>query len=117
MYNTFHLNKNILFVDYEYNYNYLPVNNSDIFSRSYKNIHKIVKFFNISTIIYLNLNKKKFSFKKLHNTKLINVSLSASNISNKFDISLNLPNNPINQYLMYMYVLSIYLKVKNNNLN
>lgn len=117
LYNTFFLNKNILFVDYVCNYNYLPIENNDLFSRSYKNIHKIIKFFNISVIVYLNLNKKNYSFKKLHNTKLVNVSLSISNISKKFDINLDLPNNLITQYLVHLYVLSIYLKVKNNNLN
>lgn len=117
LYNTFSLNKNILFIDYGYNYNYLPVTNKELFSRSYKNVYKIIKFFNISVVIYLSLNKKNFSFKKLHNLKLVNVSLSASNISNKFDISLDLPNNLITQYLVHLYVLSIYLKVKNNNLN
>ena len=47
---TFSLKKNLIFVDYDINYNYLPISNSLLFSRSKKNLHKLIKYFDISII-------------------------------------------------------------------
>lgn len=110
----FYLNKNILFVDKNTNYNYLPVNNELIFNRTSNNLNKIVKYFNIALIFYLDLKKKKFIFKKLYACNLINVSVSPKLIKNKFDLNLNCINNPIYMYLLYILVINTYLKIKNN---
>lgn len=110
----FYLNKNILFVDYDINYNYLPINNTLIFDRSFNRLSKVIKYFNISAIFYLNLKKKKFIFKKLHNCNLINISLSDELVSKKFDLNFPLTNNNLYVYLLYLYILKMYLKIKNN---
>ena len=113
----FEQNKNILLVDYNYNYNYLPIKNSNLFSRSNKNLSKYFNYFNISIILFLNLNKKKFIFKKLQNHKTINVTLGYGMYSNKFDLCLDVQNTKIIHYIVYIYIIGIYLNVKNNDLN
>ena len=116
--NTLFLNnKNILFVDYNFNYNYLPVNNINFFSRSTKYLHKLLVYFNVGAVIFLNLNKKFFLIKKLHKFRHINISVNSKPSNSSFDISVNLPDTQLMHYLIYVYVLNIYLKIKNNNLN
>lgn len=117
LYNIFELNKNVVVVDYNHNYNYLPIKNTDLFSRSNKNFKKYLSYFNVSIIIFFNLNKKKFIFKKLQGYKTINVAVGVNNPLNKFDLDLGLFNNKITHYLVYIYIISIYLNVKNNTLN
>lgn len=103
---------NLLFVDFETNYNYLPISNNLLFSRSFLKLTKLIKYFDIAAIFFINLKKKKFVFKKLYNSKLINISLSNSLIKNKFDLSLNFVNK-LEVYMFYLFVMGIYLKVKN----
>ena len=113
----FKLNKNVILVDYDYNYNYLPIQNSDLFSRSSKNFNKCISYFNVSAVVFLNLNKKKFILKKLFTSKTINVSIDSNVYSNKFDLGIQIQNTNITRYLIYIHILNIYLNVKNNNLN
>lgn len=112
--NLLFFNKNVLFVDNNVNYNYLPIHNNILFSRSYKKLYKIIKYFNIAVIFYIDLKKKKFIFKKLYNCNLINISISNRFISKKFDLNLGFINNYIHTYLFYLVVLNLYLKIKSN---
>lgn len=114
---VFRLNKNVVLVDYDYNYNYLPIQNNDLFSRSAKNFNKCISYFNVSAVIFLNINKKNFILKKLYTLKTINVAIDSSLSSNKFDLALQIQNTKITRYLIYIHVLNIYLNVKNNNLS
>jgi hypothetical protein len=100
-------------VDYNYNYNYLPIENVLIFNRSTKTLNKLIKYFNIVSIIYFDINKKTFIFKKLTRLKLVNVSVTDTSLIKNFDFSLNVKNNNINKYLIYIYIMNIYNKIKN----
>lgn len=112
--NLLFLNKNVLFIDNNINYNYLPIDNNILFSRSYKKLYKIIRYFNIAVIFYVDLKKKKFVFKKLYNCNLINISISNKFISKKFDLNLGFINNYIHTYLFYLVILNLYLKIKSN---
>jgi hypothetical protein len=101
-------------MDYNHNYNYLPLNNSILFSRSTKKLPKIIKYFNIGVILYFDLKNKKFIFKKVSNQKIINISLTNLTTSKKFDLSLNFCDTKISNYMIYLLILNTYLKVKNN---
>ena len=110
--NIFSLNQNVLFVDFNINYNYLPVDNKIIFSRSFSKLHKYIKYFNIGLVFYKDLKKKKFIFNKLFTCNLINVSLTNEFVESKFDLNLNIKNN-LHFYVFYLFVINTYLKVKN----
>ncbi len=110
----FTLNKNVLFVDINTNYNYLPINNSLVFNRSFKKLTKLIKYYDIHLIFYINLKKKNFLFKKLLNCNIINISLSKKLISKKFDLSFDFDDNYIYIYIFYIYFLKTYLNIKNN---
>lgn len=112
--NLFLLNKNVLFIDSNVNYNYLPIDNKLLFSRSFKKLSRIVRYFNVAVIFYVDLSKKKFIFKKLYNCNVINVSLTNSFVSKKFDLNLNIINNYLYTYLFYLLVINLYLNIKNN---
>ena len=113
----FKLHKNIILVDYNYNYNYLPIQNNDLFSRSSKNLNKCIRFFNVAAILFFNLKGKNFILKKLFTNKTINISVSTDTNLNKFDIGLKLQNTKVTHYIIYVYLLNMYLSVKNNKLN
>jgi hypothetical protein len=110
----FVLNKNILFIDSNINYNYLPIDNTLIFDRSFNKLTKVIKYFNVAAIFYLNLKKKKFIFKKLYNCNLINISLSSELVSKKFDLNISFGKNNLYVYLFYLSALKTYIKIKNN---
>ena len=112
----FQLNKNILIVDYNYNYNYLPVSHENLIGSSSKFLYKASKYFNLGAILFLNLNKKQPLFKKFLNLNLINI-VSNAKFDKKFDFNITVENTPISNYLIYLYILNIYLKIKNNILN
>lgn len=114
--NIFYLNKNVLFVDSNFNFNYLPITNTTIFSRSSKNFKKYLKYFNVSVVFFFNLNKKKFIFKKLFSSKVINASLDKKTYLNKFDLNLSLPQNKLTYYIIYVAIMDVYIKIKNKNL-
>ena len=111
---SFFFYKNVLFMDYNHNYNYLPINNGMLFSRSFKKLSKIINYFDVGAILYFNLNNKKYVFRKVSDQKIINISLTKSTTSKKFDLSLNFSNTEVSNYMLYLLVLNIYLKVKNN---
>ena len=110
----FVLNKNILFIDSNINYNYLPIDNTLIFDRSFNKLTRVIKYFNVAAIFYLNLKKKKFIFKKLYNCNLINISLSSELVSKKFDLNISFGKNNLYVYLFYLSALKTYIKIKNN---
>lgn len=113
--NLFILKKNILFLDYNFNFNYLPIIQKNLIEVTVKNLHKLTKFYNINSIIFFNLNKKKALFKKFFNMNLINISTTHNQKS--FDLNLSISNSPILHYILFIYISQIYLKVSNNNLN
>jgi hypothetical protein len=114
--NIFSINKNILFVDYYYNFNYLPITNQILFSRSSKYFNKFLKYFDVSVVLFLNLKKKKFIFKKLFSNKVINISSDKNTFSKKFDLYLHIPKTELTNYILYLSIMNIYLIVKNKNL-
>ena len=107
------LNKNILILDSNYNYNYLPLSNQLIFTRSKKKFYKLLKYFDISILLYLDLKKKDFFFKKYYKSTLITIVGNNDFFSKKIDLSLNLPNANIYNYMIYIHIMTIYLKIKN----
>jgi len=113
----FNTSGNVMFMDFNFNFNYLPITNTELLSRSKKNLQKFLNFFNVRLIIFFDIRSKNFLVKKLAKFKLINVAVSNNLIVGNFDIFLNLPNNPLIHYILYIHVLSIYIKAKNNNLN
>ena len=113
----FNTSGNVMFMDFNFNFNYLPITNTELLSRSKKNLQKFLNFFNVRLIIFFDIRSKNFLVKKLAKFKLINVAVSNNLIVGNFDIFLNLPNNPLIHYILYIHVLSIYIKSKNNNLN
>jgi len=117
LFTLFSNNKNIVFINYDYNYNYLPISNENFFNRSNKYLQKLFIYFNVGAIIFFNLNKKKFIIKKLHKFKLINISLDSNLLDKNFDIFIDVPNTPLTHYLTYIYTLNLYIKIKSNNLN
>ena len=110
------MNKNILFIDFNFNFNYLPITNSTLFSRSSRSFNKLLKYFNVSVVFFFNLNKKKFIFKKLFSNKVINISLDDSTYSKKFDLNIPTTNNNLVNYILYLFVVNVYISLKNKNL-
>lgn len=108
---------NVLFMDFNFNFNYLPVDNKELFCRSTKNLQKILTYFNVRAVLYLNLNKKRFITTKIRKFKLIGISCNRNLVGKSFDISMNLPANYLTHYLIYIFTLNTYLKIKNKNLN
>ena len=100
-----------MFVDFKFNYNYLPIDNNLIFSRSLKDLYKFVKLFNINLVLFMDINRNKFIFKKLYRYKLISVSTD-KNIFNNIDYNLNIYTTPIINYMLYVVLMDIYLKSK-----
>jgi hypothetical protein len=113
------LGVNILVIDYNSNYNYLPITQKSIFNRSTKDFFKTIRYFNIGVILYLNINKKNFILKKFLNFNLINISLSDKTSQKIFDFNVGISNNPLYVYIIYITILNFYLKsfFKNNILN
>lgn len=103
---------NVLFMNHNNNYNYLPISNKILFSRSSKYLLKFIKFFNVGVIIHMDLKRKNFIFKKMFRYKLINISLNNVIVSNNLDIKINLPNSELTNYLVYLFSLNFYLKCR-----
>lgn len=110
--NLLTLNKNILFVDSDTNYNYLPIDNSFIFNRCKNKLTKLIKYFNIVLVFYLNLKKKKFIFKQLYNCKTINVCLADQFSPKKFDMSFSVGKNDLYMYIFYLLIVKSYTTLK-----
>lgn len=111
--NIFSSYNNCLFINCDDNLNYLPVSNKILFSRGGKQLYKTIKFFNINTLVFLNVGKKLSVFNKLTSYKLINVSSSSIINNSKIDFNLGLPNTTFYNYLVYIVVVNLYLKIKN----
>jgi len=109
--NNYNLGYNIIIIDYNINYNYLPLLNKFLFSRSLQDLYKYIKFFNVNTVIFLDVNKKRFIFKKLLKFKLISISVNAD-IRYNLDLDLNITSTPITNYIFYLIVMDLYLKNK-----
>lgn len=107
--NIFHINKNVLFIDFNTNFNYLPITNNTLFSRSSKYFNKFLKYFDVSVIFFFNLSKKKFIFKKLFSNKVVNISIDKNTFSTKFDLNLNLNRSNLTSYVLYLLVMNVYL--------
>lgn len=112
LYLTFFFNKNIIFIDHNHNYNYLPITNKVIFNRSIKNIFKLFKFFRVGVVCYLDFGKKDFFLTKLLRFKYINISLNNSINHKNMDLNLNLPNSKLANYIIYIFIMNLYLKIK-----
>ena len=111
--NLLSLNKNILFVDLDYNYNYLPIANEILLNRSNKNFYKLIRYFNVHAVFYLNMNKSNFIFNKLFSNNVINVSVNKNTTKKKMDLFLNFPDTQLYNYMLYVYIVNIYIKIKN----
>lgn len=111
--NIFFLKKNCLLLDYENNLNYLPISNKILFDRDNRSLYKTVKFFNVNTLVFFNMNKKLFIFSKLTSYKLINISTNTLLDNNRVDINLGLPKTTFYNYLVYVIIINIYLKLNN----
>ena len=106
-------NVNILFIDISQNYNYLPISQSDILSRSKKNLRKLIKFFNIGIVLFLNVGDKIFLVKKFNNLGTISISSNVTKKNTLFDFTINIThNNPLHYYIVYLYTINILLKFK-----
>ncbi len=104
-------NKNILFVDYFNNYNYLPINNSIIFNRSFKFSKRLVKFFNIGLIFFFNVNKKNYPYKQYTQQNTINLSINTILNNNYIDLQYS-SKLYLNYYVIYLIVLKYYIFFK-----
>ena len=104
-------NKNILFLSDHFNFNYLPIDNKKILKRSAKSFKKIIKYFNVSVVIFIDLKKSIFFYKILQKYKIINITVGKSFCRSDFFIKLE--NNDISKYLFYLFILHFYLKIKN----
>jgi hypothetical protein len=109
----FRLNKNILLVDYNYNYNYLPIQHADVINRSSKKVRKIINYFSIGLILFLNLNNKYFLYKKYSCCNVMTISLNTISLNTTFDFNLNIKPSPLINYILYIYILDMYLRFKN----
>ena len=110
--NIFQLNNNILFIDIDNNFNYLPCNNKLILNKSPQRLYQFLKYFNVNTIVFMNLKKKNSLLQKLLSYKLINISVNNSIRGIDIDLQLELPNTPLMNYIIYIHTLHIYLKFK-----
>jgi len=110
------LGKNVLFInDNTFDVNYLPINNIKTFSgrRCVKKLHKMLKYFNVSVIFFLNLPSKESFLKKFYNCNCLLVTGNKNITFNKFfDYSFDLPNTPLSNYIFYLFVLRFYLQFK-----
>jgi hypothetical protein len=106
-------NVNILFIDIYQNYNYLPISHSDILSRSKKNFRKLIKFFNIGIVLFLNVEDKIFLVKKFNDLGIISISSNGTKKNTLFDYTININHNtPLHYYIVYLYTINILLKFK-----
>ena len=111
--NNFKVGYNVLFIDYNYNYNYIPVLNKVLFSRSLKDLYKYIKLFNVNVVLLLNVNKKKFIFRKLSKFNLIYISSNTELNSSNLDLNLGFNKSPLINYILYTFVINEYIHTQN----
>lgn len=100
-------------MDFKINYNYLPLSNSLLFNRSSKSIAKVIRYFDIGCVVFFDFGGKKFSFKNFQKYSCITAGLKSNFFKSRLDIDLDITNNPIICYIIYLFTLRIYLKNKN----
>lgn len=109
--NLFKLHKNVLFLDFHENFNYLPFCNNTLFNRSLNNFFKKLIFYNISLVFFFKLKKKSFFLRRYHKD-VISVGVSKNYFDKKLDIVLDLPDTDIYHYCIYLYTMNLYLLYK-----
>jgi hypothetical protein len=103
--NLFSMGFNFLLLDKNQNYNYLPVSKDYLKS---KNMTKVIKYFNIKVLLFLDL--KPNTFKKFLKLKLLNITISTKSTNTKFiDFSSSYKNTKLFHYMLYIHILSLYL--------
>jgi hypothetical protein len=108
-------NNNVLFIDFSFNFNYLPIKNELLFNRSYKQLLKLVKFFNVGLILVFNLNNKPFYAKKILNLGVVSLSASSCFAKNVLDLNVS-TNNLVYNYTLYIATLQLYVNCKKCNI-
>ena len=94
---------NFLVLDNDYNYNYLPTNNT---YSSNKLLYKTINYFNIRVLFFLNL--KPGTIKKFSNLNLLNITLTNNYNLNNVGFSSKFKNLRIFHYMLYIYILGVY---------
>ena len=103
------VNHNILFVDTKFNYNYLPLDQEMVLSRSHVMTTKTMAFFNIGLVIFLGLGCKTFIFKKFFGGNTVTLAVNSAVNQKYVDIAFNLPDNDFVNYFIYTSVLTTYM--------
>lgn len=106
--------KNIIFIGARNNINYLPISNKSFSSRSPQKLLKLLRFYNVGCIVYFNFKKSKYLYKILSKSKTINVVFGNTSKNSKVDFIMQIYNNPLQEYMVYLVILQLYLKLKNN---
>ena len=106
----FSFNKGILFIGGDVNFNYLPVPHRFFQKRSPKHFLKMVRFYKVGVIIFLNSKKFKYTYKILRKNKVITVIVGDSH--NDSDFFLNITRKSPNLYILYFLFLQMYLRYK-----
>jgi hypothetical protein len=112
--NMFALNKNIIFIDCNYNYNYLPLTHKGLTKNSKKAIYRYIKYFNIGSALFFDLKSKKSLEDRFIGFGLINISTGVN--TRISELNLRIPNVPLFHYIVTMHVHGIYLKIKKKKL-
>ena len=102
---------NVLFMDFNFNFNYLPISNALLFNRSSKQLSKLIKFFNVGLILVFDLNNKPFYAKKILNLGIITLTSDSCFVQNVLDLNIAV-NNPVYNYTLYITTLQLYLNCK-----
>lgn len=110
LYTVFLANKNVFFVDNNTNFNYLPVDYKILYARTQSLLKKTIKYFNVTAVIFLDFGYNNFFLKKLQKCRLLHINCNGS--SKGTDINLGLVNTKINNYLLYVFIINLYLKTK-----
>ena len=110
--NTFKVGYNVLFIDINYNYNYIPISNKILFSRSLRDLYKYIKMFNVNVVLLLDIGKKKFVLTNLSKLNIIRISANSEVDNSNLDLNLGGANSPYINYIVYTLVVDSYLKNK-----
>jgi hypothetical protein len=114
---VFCTNGNVIFVDYDNNYNYLPISNSIIFDKSSIDLCKYIKYFNVKLFLFINLGKKNYLLKRLINFNLLNISLNCDTSYTDMELFIKNKNSEIVNYTVYIILINIYIQIKKKYYN
>ena len=106
--NLFKINKNVFFINFHENFNYLPFSKNTLFSRSLNNFFKKLTFYNVSLVFFFRLEKKSF-FLWRYRKNVISVGVGNNFFNKKLDMVLDLPDTSIYHYIIYLYTMNLYL--------